>query len=183
MAFRTNARACACCDGFDVEPWRLGLEGESDFHVLATSYGTNAVGWLHGHTFKDLVQSDHAGFELRNPSGVVKLDFYIDYLTEKPGTPSGYGSLGPFGGDGAVVVGTLTTNDILFDTSMARNLNDLGYFVNGAQTAATLSATAGSPWELQAALKATSASEKMTPPGGVPWKFTMRGASWSVTRQ
>ncbi|HXJ76215.1 MAG TPA: hypothetical protein VNM37_25380, partial [Candidatus Dormibacteraeota bacterium] len=46
-------------------------------------------------------------------------------------------SLGPFGGDGKVVTGTLTTNDIVCDTSLARNLNNLGYFVNGVQTAAT----------------------------------------------
>ncbi len=104
------------------------------------SYGANAVGWPmpRGHTFKDLVLSDHAGFQLRNPSGVVKLDFYSDYLTEASGTPSGYKCLGPFGGDGAILVGTLTTNDIEFDTSLARNLNNLGYFVNGVQTAATL---------------------------------------------
>ncbi len=36
------------------------------------SYGANAVGWPmpRGHTFKDLVLSDHAGFQLRNPSGI-----------------------------------------------------------------------------------------------------------------
>ena len=101
------------------------------------SYGVNAVGWASGHTFSSLVGSDKAGFLLRDPSGVIKLDFYIDYVSTKSGTPSGYGSLGPFGGDGRMVVGTLTTNDLTWDTSLARNLNNLGYFVGGVQTAST----------------------------------------------
>jgi hypothetical protein len=98
------------------------------------SYGANAVGWgTHGHKFSDLVGSDHAGFQLVDPSGVVKLDFNIDYLTAKTGTPSGYASLGPFGGDGKINVGTLTSSDVTFDSSLARNLNTLGYFSGGVQ--------------------------------------------------
>jgi hypothetical protein len=101
------------------------------------SYGVNAVGWASGHSFSSLVGSDKAGFLLRDPSGVIKLDFYIDYISIKPGTPSGYGSFGPFGQEGKIVTGTLTTNDLTWDTSLARNLNNLGYFVGGVQTAAT----------------------------------------------
>jgi hypothetical protein len=98
------------------------------------SYGVNAVGWPDGHTFGNLVGSDKAGFQLIDPNGVVRLSFNIDYISAKSGTPSGYASLGPFGGDGGIVVGTLTTADIAFDTSLARNLNSLGYFAGGVQT-------------------------------------------------
>jgi hypothetical protein len=87
------------------------------------SYGVNAVGWPNGHKFGDLVGSDHAGFQLRDPSGTVRLSFNIDYLSANTSTPSGYASLGPFGGDGKILVGSLTPTDITFDTSLARNLN------------------------------------------------------------
>jgi hypothetical protein len=98
------------------------------------SYGVNAVGWgTKGHTFGNLVGSDHAGFRISDPNGVAKLDFAIDYISTKTGTPSGYASLGPFGGDGGINVGTLTPADIAFDTSLARNLNDTGYFAGGVQ--------------------------------------------------
>jgi hypothetical protein len=99
------------------------------------SYGVNAVGWggPGKHTFGNLVGSDHAGFSLIDPNGVTKLDFNIDYISQFAGTPSGYKSLGPFGGDGKVNVGTLTPADILFDTSLARNLNNTGYFAGGVQ--------------------------------------------------
>src|SRR5207247_10026760 len=82
-------------------------------------------------------------FQVSDYSGTVKLDVYIDFISAKPGTPSGYGSLGPFGGDGAVVHGTITPADITFDTSIARNLNNLGYFVGGVQTAASKTGTNG----------------------------------------
>src|SRR5437773_7626258 len=106
------------------------------------SYGVNAIGWPNGHIFKDLVQSDHAGFQVLNPSRTVMLSFDIDYLTATPvtaGTPSGYKSLGPFGGDGAVLRGTLTPSDLTWDTSLARNLNNLGYcrVVNSAANCTT----------------------------------------------
>lgn len=101
------------------------------------SYGANAVGWSNGHRFSDLVNSDHAGIQLVDPSGTAKLAFNIDYLTTKAGTPSGYASLGPFGGDGKILTGTLTPSDITFTTSLAENLNSLGYFSGGVQTVGT----------------------------------------------
>jgi len=98
------------------------------------SYGVNAVGWgSHGHKFRDLTGSDKAGFQVRDPGGVVRLSFNVDYLTAAAGTPSGYKSLGPFGGDGGIVTGTLTPTDVMFDTSLARNLNNTGYFTGGIQ--------------------------------------------------
>jgi len=99
------------------------------------SYGVNAVGWgKSGHKFNDLVGSDKSGFQVKNGSTVV-LNFDVDYISVKSGTPSGYASLGPFGGDGKINTGTLTVNDVTWDTSLARNLNQLGYFSGGAQNA------------------------------------------------
>jgi len=72
----------------------------------------------------------------------VRLEFYIDTISPVPvtaATPSGYASLGPFGGSGRIVVGTLTPADITFDHSLARNLNNLGYCkpVNGLANCTT----------------------------------------------
>jgi uncharacterized repeat protein (TIGR01451 family) len=90
------------------------------------SYGVNAVGWgSHAHRFSDLVGSDHAGFQLVDPGGVVRLSFNLDYISANTNAPSGYASLGPFGGDGKVLVGTLTTADIAWSTSLANNLNNV----------------------------------------------------------
>jgi hypothetical protein len=111
------------------------------------SYGVNAVGWgTGGHKFSDLTGSDHSGYMVVNPSGTTVLDFFIDYISQttvSASAPSGYASLGPFGGDGHVNTGTLTAADLTWDTSLARDLNQLGYFVNGTQTAATLNGTNG----------------------------------------
>ena len=72
------------------------------------SYGVNAVGWgTKGHKFGDLVGSDHAGFQLIDPSGTVRLlDFNIDYISastdaRRPATSRS----APFGGDGKVLIG------------------------------------------------------------------------------
>lgn len=90
------------------------------------SYGVNAVGWgTHAHRFSDLVGSDHAGFQLRDAGGTVRLSFNIDYISANANAPSGYASLGPFGGDGKVLVGTLTPADILWNSSLALNLNNV----------------------------------------------------------
>src|SRR5262249_38505997 len=90
------------------------------------SYGVNAVGWgAGGHKYSDLVGTDHAGFQLKDPSGVVRLSFNIDYLSANLAAPSGYASLGPFGGDGQVLAGTLTPNDITCATSIDRTLKNV----------------------------------------------------------
>ena len=70
------------------------------------SYGTNAVGWPKGHTFGNLTGSDKAGFQILRPNGTIAVSFNIDYITASTlnSPPSGYRSLGPFGGDGSIVV-------------------------------------------------------------------------------
>ena len=110
------------------------------------SYGENAVGWgSHGHKFRDLTGSDKAGFQVQNPSGTVVLSFNDDYISAASGSPSGYRSLGPFGGDGGIVRGTLTANDVTFDTSLARNLNNTGYFSGGVQVGGDTNLLLNSP--------------------------------------
>jgi hypothetical protein len=117
------------------------------------SYGTNAVGWPSGHLFKDLVNSDKAGFQILRPDNTVAVSFNVDYITQSSlnSPPSGYRSLGPFGGDGSIVVNSppaLVNNgtQITWDTSFARDLNGPAvwaptptwptptYFVGGVQT-------------------------------------------------
>ena len=88
------------------------------------SYGVNAVGWgSHGHKFNDLVGSDHAGFQLTDGGGTVRLSFNVDYLTASAAAPSGYASLGVTGGDGKMLVGT--SDGISATTSLANNLNNI----------------------------------------------------------
>jgi len=96
------------------------------------SYGVNSVGWgaNRPHTFKDLHNSDKAGFQIIKPNGTVAVSFDVDYITASAlnSPPSGYRSLGPFGGDGGIVKNStpaLVNNgtQIQWDTSFARNLN------------------------------------------------------------
>src|SRR5439155_1754512 len=135
------------------------------------SYGVNAVGWPEprGHLFKDQINSDHAGFQLRDPNGVVKLSFDIDYLTASTvtaATPSGYESLGPFGGDGRVVPGTLTPADLTWDTSLARNLNALGYCTAGNCTTGGVNLLVDSP-----PTDATHTNYAISNPALLQWNF------------
>jgi hypothetical protein len=88
------------------------------------SYGVNAVGWgTHAHRFSDLVGSDHAGFQLSDGGGTVRLSFNVDYISANAAAPSGYASLGVNGGDGKMIVGTAT--GITATTSLANNLNNI----------------------------------------------------------
>ncbi len=121
------------------------------------SYGTNSIGWGNkGHQFKDLTGSDKAGFQILRPNGTVAVSFNVDYITASTLNlpPSGYRSLGPFGGDGSIVSNStpaLVNNgtQITWDTSLARNLNGPAvwgatptwptptYFMGGTQTIGT----------------------------------------------
>jgi hypothetical protein len=97
------------------------------------SYGTNSVGWgSKGRAFNALVGSDKAGFQILRSNGTVAVSFDVDYIesfnTAPTPPPSCYKSLGPFGGDGSILVNsspplTSTGTTIEWDTSLARNLN------------------------------------------------------------
>ena len=77
-----------------------------------------------------------------NEDGSVAIDFYVDTITAAssvtvPGTgqvisyPSGYGTLGPFGGDGFMVAGN-ANNIVTFSTSISDNLNKAANLPNKA---------------------------------------------------
>jgi hypothetical protein len=79
-----------------------------------------------GHSWMDLVGSDHAEFVVTNDDGDLVAQFKLDYISESASAPSGYESLGVLGGDGRMIVGD--ANDILdWHTSIERNLNERGY--------------------------------------------------------
>jgi hypothetical protein len=128
------------------------------------TYGANAIGWgdtssppapmmgpmgpmapkppkqpgpgKGGHTFRDLVGSDHAEFKLFDASGALRVQFDLDYISEDPNAPSGYATLGVSGGEGKMLLGS--AGDIVAaSTSLDRDLNAcmLGsYLVDSPET-------------------------------------------------
>lgn len=145
------------------ERWiHLRLTFNPDF--VDNSYGETAIGWgsddaeeaeeppaapgkpgdkakpkkkkKNGHTFKDLVGSDHAEFQLFNKTGELVTQFKLDYIEPTDATESGYASAGVTGGDGKMIVGDAEW--ILGATSsLDRNLNGCGlgeYLVDSPAT-------------------------------------------------
>jgi hypothetical protein len=90
-----------------------------------TASGPRAPAAPGGHTFSDLVGSDHAELELLDADGNVAMSFWVDYLSAAASALSGYASLGTGGGEGRLSVGKpawiLATT-----TSLDRNLNACG---------------------------------------------------------
>jgi hypothetical protein len=80
----------------------------------------------HGHTFKDLVESDHAEFDLTDQSGATALSFDLDYISATATAISGYATLGVSGGDGKMLTGS-ATHIVYASTSLDRDLNACGY--------------------------------------------------------
>ncbi len=105
------------------------------FSVNDNTYGTGVIGWPgNNHKFDHLRTSDQVEFRFVDRNNKVVLDFRFDYLTATtsatvPATgqvlsyPSGYGTKGPFGGDGAMVSGN-SNNIVWFSTSISENLNE-----------------------------------------------------------
>lgn len=79
-----------------------------------------------GHTFDDLVGSDHVELLLTDGSGNTVMDVDLDYITADSGTSCGYRALGVKGGDGKVVTGSASAV-LGAATSLDRNLNGCGY--------------------------------------------------------
>jgi hypothetical protein len=78
-----------------------------------------------GHTFKDLVGSDHAELQLLDDNGAVAMHFRLDYISESEAAASGFASLGVSGGEGALIVGEPEWV-LAATTSLDRNLNACG---------------------------------------------------------
>ena len=78
------------------------------------------------HTFGDLVGSDHVELVLVDGKGNTVLDFKVDYVSENPDSPCGYGTLGVSGGEGKMITGDASAI-VAVGTSIDRNLNGCGY--------------------------------------------------------
>lgn len=81
-----------------------------------------------GHTFDDLVGSDHVELLITDGAGTTVMDFKIDYITaSKDATvPCGYANMGVTGGEGKIIKGDASA--VLGATSsLHRNLNGCGY--------------------------------------------------------
>jgi hypothetical protein len=78
-----------------------------------------------GHTFNDLVGSDHAELQLLDADGAVVVQFKLDYLSASDAATSGFESLGVSGGEGRLIVGDEAVI-LASTTSMDRNLEACG---------------------------------------------------------
>jgi len=98
-----------------------------DPSFVDNTYGANAVGWGDkGHTWKDLLGSDHAELELFDNQHVMVMQLKLDYIGLDDTRTCGYASLGVSGGDGKVLVGD-ARHVLGSASSLARNLEGCGY--------------------------------------------------------
>lgn len=85
-----------------------------------------APGGAKGHTFKDLVGSDHVELKLYNCEDDLSMHMKVDFLAEDATAACGYANAGVTGGEGEVFVGNAA--DVLaVGTSLDRNINGCGY--------------------------------------------------------
>jgi hypothetical protein len=91
------------------------------------TYGANAIGWDGGHTFNELVGSDHAVIKMGNTGDDMPLlEFELDYIDTDDMAASGYRCQGVWDGQGKVVVGD-EMSILAANSSLSRNLNERGY--------------------------------------------------------
>ncbi|MBX2998999.1 MAG: DNRLRE domain-containing protein [Caldilineaceae bacterium] len=115
-----------------------------DKDFVDNTYGTNAVGWPGGHTYSQLVGSDHAQFYGYDANGTRVLDFKLDYISTKTGTPSDYAALGVSGGEGKINIGS-AANILQWGTSIEYSLNSTGYCSGGNCSAGGTNLLVNSP--------------------------------------
>lgn len=84
-----------------------------------------------GHTFKDLVGSDHTELLLTDGDGTTVLEMKVDLISESATAACGYETLGVTGGEGKVITGDPAAV-LAVATSMTRNLNGCGYCAEDA---------------------------------------------------
>jgi hypothetical protein len=99
-----------------------------DEGFVDNSYGANSSdgyrGGHNGHTFRDLVSSDHAEVGFLDAGGTERLRAKFDYISPAP-TPTGYDALGATGGDGSMMGGDAGAV-VDASSSLAWNFNTLG---------------------------------------------------------
>ncbi len=79
-----------------------------------------------GHTFKDLVGSDHVELKLYDCADDLAMHMKVDFISEDPDAACGYANLGVTGGEGEMYVGD--ADDVLaVSSSQDRNMNGCGY--------------------------------------------------------
>lgn len=142
------------------------IGGKDLIHVRLTlnpdfvdnTYGDTAIGWNTGgtsaagmmgpmgmgHTFWDMVDSDHCEIDFENASGDIVLSFNLDYLSADANAPSGFACLGVSGGDGNMLVGS-ASSVVYYDSSLSRDLNACGYNQYTVNSPATNSSYAPNP--------------------------------------
>jgi hypothetical protein len=112
------------------EYYRFRITFDPSF--VDNTYGTNAIGWVQkGHTFKDLVGSDHAELSLFDATPALVSQFDIDYITASATGMCGYAALGVSGGEGKMLIGD-SKYILASTTSLNRNLNGCGYCTSDA---------------------------------------------------
>jgi len=78
-----------------------------------------------GHTFNDLVGSDHVELMLSDCDGGLAMHMKLDYISEAS-TSCGYASAGVTGGEGKMIVGS-ADHILAASSSLDRNMNGCGY--------------------------------------------------------
>jgi len=115
-----------------------------------------------GHSFRDLLGSDHAEIQLLDAAGGVAVHFKIDYLSESAAAASGYGSLGVSGGEGEIIVGDPEWF-LAATTSLDRNLNACGlssFTESSPETDAAYTQNGDAPeWDYRVAYEVWVSSE------------------------
>lgn len=100
-----------------------------DPDFVDTVYGecSAETGWgERGHTFRDLVGSDHTELKLYNCDDDLSMHMKVDFISQDEESSCGFANLGVTGGEGEVIVGN--AEDVLaVGTSIDRNLNGCGY--------------------------------------------------------
>jgi hypothetical protein len=112
--------------------WEVGLG------FVDNSYGTNQHStWTQGHSFGSLLESDGQRLQLINICGEDVVDIFMDVLddgAEHSGTPSGHDSNDDPATSESIrfFINGGDWTDFTYDTSLAYNLNDLGFCSGGS---------------------------------------------------
>lgn len=105
------------------------------YYANDNSYGTTSIHWEvrpNGRrNFTDIVDSDRGEFYFEDAGGRLAAHFYVDQLSPRTGTPSGYGCLGFSGGDGQWLEGYANPAYFEVTSVMDYNLNRTGYCSGG----------------------------------------------------
>ena len=108
---------------------------QDPYYANDNSYGATSVHWeampSKRRNFGDIVESDRGEFTFEDAAGGIAAHFYLDQLSPKAGTPSGYACLGFSGGDGGWIEGYASSEYFEVTSGMDYNLNQTGYCSGG----------------------------------------------------